>query len=175
MNKIVINSLNKGAIVGTMLLGLVGCSRGPLHEVQDRNNTIVEEVDRFTKSELNNVDTQGLDLFKIDTIEISKEDLEVPRKFNTNIRNKAMVKNPQVLVKDEWEYGYAVGPRQTLSGVKTQGGFDCHRVKEYAGKYIDSTIVAKAQNKVFANANESKFYITVEYYGKPDSSVVEVK
>ena len=47
--------------------------------------------------------------------------------------------------------------------------------REYADKYIDSTVVVKAQNKVYANEKETKFYIPVEYYGKPDATVVEVE
>ena len=175
MNDIVKNNLNKGAMVGIMLTGIVGCSKGPLHEIKNTNMPIKEAVDIYTKSELNNADTKGLDLFKIDTIEISKKDLKEPLEFNSNIRKRALTKNPKVVVKDEWEYGYAVGPRLTVTGLKTKGGFDYHRVIEHDNKYIDSTIVAKVQNRVFANENESKFYIQVEYYGKPDSTIVEVK
>ena len=175
INRILPNSFKTSVLAGTLLLSAVSCGRGALHQIDNDNHSITEAVDKFAKSGSNNVDTQGLELYMVDTIDISSKDFENLPELNNRIKTRAKSYNPQILIKDKWEYGYAIGPRQTLSGIKSKGGLNYHRVAEYAGKYIDSLIVAKAQNKVFANEKESKFYIPVEYYGKPDTTVVELK
>jgi hypothetical protein len=168
-------TIKTGVLASVMALSLVGCRRQPLHQVENPNSYMLEKLDNFTRSDFNKPDTAGLELFKIDTIQVNQKNLENQEDFAKKIKIRARSKNPQVKTKDEWEYGYAIGPRQTFGGFKTKPGLDYHHVTEYEGKYISSSIVANVQNKLFANENETKFYIPVEYYGKPDSTVVEVK
>lgn len=169
------STIKTGVLASLMTLSLVGCRRQPLHQVENPNSYMIERVDNFTKSEFNKPNTDGLELFKIDTIQVDQKNLENQEDFAKKIKIQAKSRNPQIKTKDEWEYGYAIGPRRTFQGFKTKSGLDYHHTVEYEGKYISSSIVAKAQNKLFANENETKFYIPVEYYGKPDSTVVEVK
>lgn len=169
------NTIKAGLLGSVMALSLVSCKKPALHQVEHPNSYMLERVDNFTKSDFNNTDASGLELFKVDTVEVNQKNLKSPSDFAKKIKIRARSKNPQVKTKDEWEYGYAIGPRQTLQGYKTKPGLDYHHTIEYEGKYISSSIVAKAQNKLFANEKETKFYIPVEYYGKPDSTVVEVK
>ena len=175
LNRVLPSSIRNSILAGSFLLGIASCTRGPLHQLEENKYNLIERVDEYTKSEFNNNSTEELELFKIDTIDISENDFEDFAKLNSKMKSLAESNNPQILTKDEWEYGYAIGPRQTLSGVKTKPGIDYHHVEEYEDKYIESSITIKAQNKVFANENETKFYIPVEYYGKPDTTVVEVK
>jgi hypothetical protein len=168
-------TIKTGVLASVMALSLVGCKRQPLHQVENPNSYMLEKLDNFTRSDFNKPDTAGLELFKIDTIQVNQKNLENQEDFAKKIKIQAKSRNPQIKTKDEWEYGYAIGPRQTFGGFKTKPGLDYHHVTEYEGKYISSSIVANVQNKLFANENETKFYIPVEYYGKPDSTVVEVK
>lgn len=168
-----LNFIKTTLLAGTMALSMASCKK-PIHQLESTNTNILELVDNFTNSEFNTSAIDGLDLYKIDTVEIKEKDFENPENLSNKLKNSAQLNNPQVLVKDEWEYGYGIGPRMTLKGAKVRGGFDYHQVQEYEDKYLKETVTAKAQNKVFANEYETKFYIPVEYYGKLDSTVVEV-
>lgn len=175
IKKILPNAFKPIFLTSALMLGAVSCSRGPLHQIDGNNHSIVETVDKYAKSNFNNSNTDNLEMYKIDTIELNKNELENFEGFNEKLNKLAKYRNPRVLVDERGEYGYAIGPRMTLSGIKTKSGFDYHKVKEYADKYIDSTVIGKIQNKVFANKNESRFFVPVEYYGKPDTTVVELK
>ena len=174
MNKIIPKAFRNEilALAGASMFTLTACNRGPLHQI-DNNPDILSYVDTYTKSEINNPDTKNLDLFKIDTIEIDKNNLQDFNNFNKNLTILAKRENPQILVDERWEYGHVVGPHVSLRGITGKSGFDYHQVQEYANKYIDSTIVTKAQNKVFVNKNETKFYIPIEYYGKADTTYID--
>ena len=175
ITKIIPNAFKTTLLASTLLLGVTSCSRGPLHQIDGNNHSIVETVDKYAKSNFNNSNTDNLEMYKIDTIELNKNELENFEGFNEKLNKLAKYRNPRVLVDERWEYGYAIGPRMTLSGTKTKSGFDYHKVEEYADKYIDSTVIGKIQNKVFANKNESRFFVPVEYYGKLDSAVKSIK
>lgn len=168
------NTIKTGLLAGIMALSLTSC-RKPLHQIETSNPDLLEMVDNFTKSEFNNPDTVGLENFKIDTVSFSKKDLENPADFSKRLTTLARSRNPHIITKEELKYGYTVGPHMSMTGFKTKSGFDYHMEREYGSKYIDSTIVTKAQNKVYTNENETKFYIPVEYYGKLDSTNVKSK
>ena len=175
IKKIMPNAFKTTFLAGALILGAASCSRGPLHQLENNKHSILEAVDKYTKSEFNNTDTTDLEKFKTDTVNFSKEDLEDQANFSTKLKTFAKNKNPQVMIKEELEFGYTIGPHMSITGYKDKSGYDWHMEREYADKYIDSTVVVKAQNKVYANEKETKFYIPVEYYGKPDATVVEVE
>ena len=61
------NILGSFALVGTM----VACSTPELKRVQE-NESIVEYIDSFTKSNLNKIDTTDRFCFKVDTLKLDK-------------------------------------------------------------------------------------------------------
>ncbi len=173
--KIIPSTFKTNILAGALILGAVGCSRGPLHQIEGNKHSVVENVDKYVKSDFNNSNINDLEMYKIDTIELNKSELENFEGFSEKLNKLAKYRNPRILVNERWEYGYAIGPRMTSSGVKNKAGFDYHKIKEYADKYIDSTVIGKVQNKVFANKNETRFFVPVEYYGKLDSTVKGMK
>lgn len=175
INRILPNSFKTSILAGTLLLSAVSCGRGALHQI-DNDHSITEAVDAFTKSELNDFDTQDLELFKIDTVKISEKEFDDFQRLNDRLTGRAIFYNPIVDSKSHFEYGFSSGkPRIGSNGVSVSPGMGFHMETELSYKYKDENIKAKVQNKVFANEKESKFYIPVEYYGKPDTTVVELK
>jgi len=148
-------------MAGTMCLSLNAC-RGDIHRVAHKAHyPIVERVDSFAKAAINNVDTTGLELFKVDTIYINNAKLNSPIELAKKLKEKAVSNAAarKVLVDSRIGYGY---------GFKITGGhgFGLVRKNEYESKYLIKSAKAVMQNMVFANRHENEFYVPVSYYAK---------
>ena len=155
------SSLITKLMAGTMCLSLNAC-RGDIHKVAHKSHyPIIERVDSFAKSALNQVDTTGLELFKVDTIHINDKKLDTPIEFAKKLHEKAVSNAAarKVLVDSRLGYGY---------GFKLTGGhgFGLVRKNKYESKYLLKSVKPVVQNKVFANRHENEFYIPVSYYAK---------
>ena len=148
-------------IAGTMCISLNAC-RGDIHKVAHKTHfPIVARVDSFAKSTINNIDTTGLELFKVDTIHINNAKLNSPVELAKKLQEKAVsnAAAKKVLVDSHIGYGY---------GFKVTGGhgFGLVRKNEYESKYLIKSAKAVMQNMVFANRHENEFYVPVSYYAK---------
>ena len=148
-------------VAGTMLISLNAC-RGNIHKVANKTHfPIIERVDSFAKAAINNVDTTGLELFKVDTIHINNAKLNSPIEFAKKLQEKAVSNAAarRVLVDSHIGYGY---------GFKLTGGhgYGLVRKNTYKSKYLIESAKPVMQNMVFANRHENEFYVPVSYYAK---------
>ncbi len=157
------NTFNK-IVLGTTFLSATAC-REPLYKLPENiSNPIVQRVDSFAKSSLNKIDTIGLDLFKVDTIQISHKDLNNTKKLSENLVDRASKANPEICTDVKLSTGYGITSTGKM-GVIIENNYI------YTPKYIPLSIKAEMQNKVFSNKNRTKFYVPVNYYGKKNPNL----
>ena len=72
------NAIKASLLASTIALSLASCRKQAIHQVENPNSYMLEIVDNFTRSELNKPNTAGLEMFKIDTVEITQKNLEEP-------------------------------------------------------------------------------------------------
>lgn len=148
-----------GFTAGTIALANVSCKREPIHRITDVNKfPIIERVDSFVKSGLNEIDTTGLKLFKVDTVSISNKKLNNPNKLSNSIKSSAISETDFVNSSPKYYSGNVL----SFSDLeKSLGLRDTSKTKN-----VSNDIICKMQNKVYTNKIENKFYVPIEYYKK---------
>lgn len=162
------NKIRTGILTGTIALTtLSGCKREPIHLLENNSNKIIERVDSFTKSKLNQPDTAGLTRFMTDTVKITNKNLDKPEEFMNNVLQKAWRLVPEKTVDTSLKYGYTVGPHMNMSGeFKFGPGMGLHNEDVTEPLYLRKTLKTIVQNKVYATPDNKDFYVPVDYYGK---------
>ena len=155
MNK----SLLTKVMAGTVALSTSSCKREPIHRISDASKyLIIERVDSFTKSSLNDVDTTFADRIKTDTLEISNKLLNDKKELVDYLDKNARSTN----------YNVVVGTRPVYSfGMRYDGkmGYRLRMEDVVEPRYISSEMAGVMQNKVYTNKSETKYFVPVNYYG----------
>lgn len=155
MNK----SLLTKVMAGTVALSTSSCRREPIHRISDASKyPIIERVDSFVKSNLNEVDTTFAEKIKTDTLEISNSLLNDKKELVEYLDKNARRSNSNVIMSSGPEYCY---------GLQYNGkiGWGWKIKDEVEPKYISSEMAGVMQNKVYTNKSEDKFFVPVNYYG----------
>ena len=98
--KIIPSTFKTNILAGALILGAVGCSRGPLHQIEGNKHSVVENVDKYVKSDFNNSNINDLEMYKIDTIELNKDELKNFEGFSEKLNKLAKYRNPRILVNE---------------------------------------------------------------------------
>lgn len=155
MNK----SLLTKVMAGTVALSTLSCKREPIHRISDASKyPIIERVDSFTKSSLNDVDTTFADRIKTDTLEISNKLLNDKKELVDYLDNNARSTNYNVVVDTRPVYSF---------GMRYDGkmGYRLRMEDVVEPRYISSEMAGVMQNKVYTNKSETKYFVPVNYYG----------
>lgn len=155
MNK----SLLTKVMAGTVALSTASCKREPIHRISDAlKYPIIERVDSFTKSSLNDVDTTFADRIKTDTLEISNKLLNDKKELVDYLDKNARSTNYNVVVDTRPVYSF---------GMRYDGkmGYRLRMENIVEPKYISSEMAGVMQNKVYTNKSETKYFVPVNYYG----------
>ena len=154
---IIINSIGAGFIAIGATLGLVKAfSRGEIHQVQNEQQfPIIEQVDRFVKSEYNQPDTTELECYKVDTIKITPEMFKDYKSLGLMLQDNAASKIKKITTDVK------------ITPVMGDGsGVGIHADYTHTPIYLPGASQAIMQNKVYTNEKENNFYVPVEYYSK---------
>lgn len=146
-------------VAGTVALTNVSCKREHLHRVTDAvKYPIIERVDSFTKSSLNDVDTTFADRIKTDTLEISNKLLNDKKELVDYLDKNARSTNYNVVVDTRPVYSF---------GMRYDGkmGYRLRMEDVVEPRYISSEMAGVMQNKVYTNKSETKYFVPVNYYG----------
>lgn len=139
-------------VAGSVALVTTSCNKAQLHRVTDVvKNPIVERVDSFTKSSFNKMDTTGLKMFRVDTVEISSNKFDNPKMLSKSIMQKADVGKEYV----DGKSGFYDRNVMSFSTMK----------KLWTGSHAKDSVAYRMQNKVFTNKAENKYFVPVNYYG----------
>ena len=139
-------------VAGSIVLTTASCKKESLHRVTDVvKNPIIERVDSFAKSNLNKMDTTGLKMFKVDTLEISNKELNNPKLLSKSILQNVDVRKDYV----DGKTGYYSGNIMSVSDLK----------KLWTNNSEKDSIAYCMQNKVFANKSGNKYFVPVNCYG----------
>ncbi len=155
MNK----SLLTKVMAGTVALSTSSCKREPIHRISDASKyPIIERVDSFTKSSLNDVDTTFADRIKTDTLEISNKLLNDKKELVDYLDKNARSTNYNVVVDTRPVYSF---------GMRYDGkmGYRLRMEDVVEPRYISSEMAGVMQNKVYTNKSETKYFVPVNYYG----------
>lgn len=155
MNK----SLLTKVMAGTVALSTSSCKREPIHRISDTSKyPIIERVDSFTKSSLNDVDTTFADRIKTDTLEISNKLLNDKKELVDYLDKNARSTNYNVVVDTRPVYSF---------GMRYDGkmGYRLRMEDVVEPRYISSEMAGVMQNKVYTNKSETKYFVPVNYYG----------
>ena len=155
MNK----SLLTKVMAGTVALSTSSCKREPIHRISDGSKyLIIERVDSFTKSSLNDVDTTFADRIKTDTLEISNKLLNDKKELVDYLDKNARSTNYNVVVDTRPVYSF---------GMRYDGkmGYRLRMEDVVEPRYISSEMAGVMQNKVYTNKSETKYFVPVNYYG----------
>lgn len=155
MNK----SLLTKVMAGTVALSTSSCKREPIHRISDASKySIIERVDSFTKSSLNDVDTTFADRIKTDTLEISNKLLNDKKELVDYLDKNARSTNYNVVVDTRPVYSF---------GMRYDGkmGYRLRMEDVVEPRYISSEMAGVMQNKVYTNKSETKYFVPVNYYG----------
>ena len=155
MNK----SLLTKVMAGTVALSTLSCKRVPIHRISDASKyPIIERVDSFTKSSLNDVDTTFADRIKTDTLEISNKLLNDKKELVDYLDKNARSTNYNVVVDTRPVYSF---------GMRYDGkmGYRLRMEDVVEPRYISSEMAGVMQNKVYTNKSETKYFVPVNYYG----------
>ena len=155
MNK----SLLTKVMAGTVALSTSSCKREPIHRIFDASKyPIIERVDSFTKSSLNDVDTTFADRIKTDTLEISNKLLNDKKELVDYLDKNARSTNYNVVVDTRPVYSF---------GMRYDGkmGYRLRMEDVVEPRYISSEMAGVMQNKVYTNKSETKYFVPVNYYG----------
>lgn len=155
MNK----SLLTKVMAGTVALSTSSCKREPIHRISDVSKyPIIERVDSFTKSSLNDVDTTFADRIKTDTLEISNKLLNDKKELVDYLDKNARSTNYNVVVDTRPVYSF---------GMRYDGkmGYRLRMEDVVEPRYISSEMAGVMQNKVYTNKSETKYFVPVNYYG----------
>lgn len=155
MNK----SLLTKVMAGTVSLSTSSCKREPIHRISDVSKyPIIERVDSFTKSSLNDVDTTFADRIKTDTLEISNKLLNDKKELVDYLDKNARSTNYNVVVDTRPVYSF---------GMRYDGkmGYRLRMEDVVEPRYISSEMAGVMQNKVYTNKSETKYFVPVNYYG----------
>lgn len=155
MNK----SLLTKVMAGTVALSTASCKREPIHRISDvAKHPIIERVDSFTKSSLNDVDTTIADRIKTDTLEISNKLLNDKKELVDYLDKNARKSNYNVVVDTRPVYSF---------GMRYDGkmGYRLRMESVVEPRYISSEMAGVMQNKVYTNKSETKYFVPVNYYG----------
>lgn len=159
---IVINAVGVGFITVGAALGVAkALSRGDIHQVQNEQQfPIIEQVDKFVKSDYNKPDTAELDCYKVDTIKITPEMFNDYQTLGLMLQDNAAAKIKKITTDVK------------VTPVMGDGsGVGIHTEYKHTPIYLPATSQAIMQNKVYANEKEDKFYVPVEYYSKKNPFV----
>ena len=155
MNK----SLLTKVMAGTVALSTSSCKREPIHRISDASKyLIIERMDSFTKSSLNDVDTTFADRIKTDTLEISNKLLNDKKELVDYLDKNARSTNYNVVVDTRPVYSF---------GMRYDGkmGYRLRMEDVVEPRYISSEMAGVMQNKVYTNKSETKYFVPVNYYG----------
>lgn len=159
---IIINSVGAGFITAGLALGVSkALSRGEIHQVQNEQQfPIVEQVDKFVKSEYNQPDIAGLDCYRVDTLKIEPEMFNDYQSLGLMLQDKAASKIRKITTDVK------------ITPVMGDGsGVGIHADYSKMPIYLPGASQAIMQNKVYTNEKENKFYVPVEYYSKKNPLV----
>ena len=139
MNK----SLLTKVMAGTVALSTSSCKCEPIHRISDASKyPIIERVDSFTKSSLNDVDTTFADRIKTDTLEISNKLLNDKKELVDYLDKNARSTNYNVVVDTRPVYSF---------GMRYDGkmGYRLRMEDVVEPRYISSEMAGVMQNKVY--------------------------